>query len=154
MQQACGSQRDGIPNTVTVSLMQPYSELANWDGSLSARVAASASAPSSPPEHHTPSDPDSAGLFGDVSVMVDSLSPPSPPDSTLIDKVRVFESIYAPCYSPCFFSRVYHPSPIPIATTLTPALPRYTIYITNFFPNPTNNMSSQPILFLSFFHAG
>ncbi|KAI0292225.1 hypothetical protein B0F90DRAFT_281163 [Multifurca ochricompacta] len=55
--------------------MQPYSELANWDGSLSVRVPPSASSLSSPP---TPTN-----RFGDISVMH---SPPPPPSLTLIDK--------------------------------------------------------------------
>ena len=130
---------------------QPYSELANWDGALSARVATSASASSSsPPEHHTPSDPDSANLFGDVSVMVDSLSPPSPPDSTLINKVRVDmfcrAHIFVFFYSP-FSQRGHHPIHIQIATTVTLTLHRYTIYTTNLLPNLIPNKSSQPVFF-------
>jgi hypothetical protein len=65
--------------------MQPYSELANWDGSLSAPV---------------PSD-SAPDIFPDVSAMaVDSLSAPSLSDPTLPDKVRLF-------LGPCRFR---HPS--------------------------------------------
>jgi hypothetical protein len=127
--------------------MQSYSELANWDGSLSAPLATSTSAPSSPHEQHTPTH---TILFPDVSVMFDSPSPPSPPDSILTDKVKPFLSpfVLPVIHLVCFSSR-YPPSHIPIATTPTHTLTPYMIYTTNFFPNLTSNKFSRPIFFPS-----
>jgi hypothetical protein len=52
-------------------------------------------------------------------------------------------------YSPCFFSRRYRPSHIPIAITRTHTHTRYMISTINFFLNLTSNKFSHPIFLIS-----